>query len=107
MTERLTEIGRCYGIKTKVEKTWVMRIARTVIDEKQQQNVEYFNYLGSMITNIARRTREIKCRIVMAKAVSNRKKTMFSRKLGLNLRKKLVKCYIWSTELYSVETWTL
>jgi hypothetical protein len=107
MTERLTKIGRCNGMKTKVAKTWVMRIARNVIDEKQLHNVEHFNYLGSMITNIARCTREIKCRIVMAKAVFNRKKTMFSRKLGLNLRKKLVKCYIWSTELYSVETWAL
>jgi hypothetical protein len=25
----------------------------------------------------------------------------------LELRKKLVKCYIWSTTLYGVETWTL
>jgi len=26
--------------------------------------------------------------------------------LDLNLRKKLVKCYIWSTALYGAETWT-
>jgi hypothetical protein len=25
----------------------------------------------------------------------------------LNLKKKLVKCYIWSTALYGAETWTL
>jgi hypothetical protein len=24
----------------------------------------------------------------------------------LNLKKKLVKCYIWSMDLYGVETWT-
>jgi hypothetical protein len=28
-------------------------------------------------------------------------------KLDLNLRKKLVKCYIWSMTLYGAETWTL
>jgi hypothetical protein len=28
-------------------------------------------------------------------------------KLDLNLRKELVKCYIWSMALYGVETWTL
>ena len=28
-------------------------------------------------------------------------------KLDLNLRNKLVKCYIWSTALYGAETWTL
>jgi hypothetical protein len=33
--------------------------------------------------------------------------TVFTRKLHLELRKKLVKCYIWSIALYDVETWTL
>ena len=27
--------------------------------------------------------------------------------LDLNLRKKLIKCYIWSMALYGAETWTL
>ena len=32
----------------------------------------------------------------MAKAAFNKKKTLFTSKLDLNLRKKLVKCYIWN-----------
>ena len=28
-------------------------------------------------------------------------------KLDLNLRKKLVKCYVWSMALYGAQTWTL
>jgi hypothetical protein len=60
-----------------------------------------------MITNDARCTREIKARIVMAKAAFSKKKTPFSSKLDLNLRKKLVKCYIWSIALCGAETWTL
>jgi hypothetical protein len=67
------------------------------------ENVEEFNYLGSMITNDARCTREIKARIAMAKAAFN--KTLLASKLDLELRKKLVKCYIWSTALYGAETW--
>jgi hypothetical protein len=43
----------------------------------------------------------------MAKAAFNKKKTLFTSKLDLELRKKLVKCYIWSIALYDVETWTL
>ena len=35
------------------------------------------------------------------------KKTLFTSKLDLNLRKKLIKCYIWSMALYGAETWTL
>jgi len=50
---------------------------------------------------------EIKCRIAMAKAAFNKKRTLFTSTLDLELRKKLVKCYIWSTALYGAETWTL
>jgi hypothetical protein len=71
------------------------------------ENLEYFNYLGSIITKDARCTREIKSRIAMAKATFNRKKNLCTSKLDLNLRKKLVKCYIWSIVLYNAETWTL
>jgi hypothetical protein len=40
----------------------------------------------------------------MAKAAFN-KNTLFTSKLDLNLRKKLVKCYIWSIALYRAEMW--
>ena len=43
----------------------------------------------------------------MAKAAFNKKKTHFTSKLDLNLRKKLLKCYIWSIALYDTEIWTL
>jgi hypothetical protein len=57
-----------------------------MIDQKQLENVEYFSYLGSMITNDARCTREIKSRIAIAKAAFNKKKKLFTSKLDLNLR---------------------
>jgi hypothetical protein len=43
----------------------------------------------------------------MAKAAFNKKKYLFTSKLDLNLRRKLVKCYTWSIALYGAETWTL
>ena len=45
MIDKLTEIGRCYGMEMYVEKTKVMRILRQPSsiqirkDEKQQENV--------------------------------------------------------------------
>jgi hypothetical protein len=36
-----------------------------------------------------------------------KKRTLFSSTLDLELRKKLVKCYLWSIALYGAETWTL
>ena len=32
---------------------------------------------------------------------------LFTSKLDLNFRKKLIKCYIWSMAVYGAETWTL
>ena len=57
----------------------------------QLENEEYFNCLYSMITNDARCTREIRRRTVMTKEAFNKKKALFSSKLDLNFRKKLVK----------------
>ena len=57
--DRLTEIGICYGMEMNVEKTKVMRISKqpslvhTLTNQKQLKNVEYFKYLGNMITDDA------------------------------------------------------
>ncbi|PNF14958.1 hypothetical protein B7P43_G01526, partial [Cryptotermes secundus] len=77
------------------------------IDQKQLENVKCFKYLGSLLTDDGRCTSEIKSRIAMAKASFSKKRNIFTSKLDLNLRKKLVKCYIWSIALYGAETWTL
>jgi hypothetical protein len=103
--DKLIEIGRCYEMEMNVEKTKLMRISRQqlpvkiMIDEKQLENMESFKYLGSILTNDERYTCEIKCRISMAKAAFN-KKNLFTSTLDLGLRKKLVKCYIWSIASY-------
>jgi len=80
-----------------------------MIDQKQLENVESFKYLGSILTNDGRCTCEIECSIAMAKAKAafNKKRALFTGTLDLELRKKLVKCYIWSIALYGAETGTL
>ena len=60
-----------------------------------------------MLTNDGSCPHEMKSRIAMAKAAFSKKKNLFISKLDLNLRKKLIKCYIWSMTLYGAETWTL
>jgi hypothetical protein len=113
MIDKLIDIGRCYGMEISVENTKVMRISRQpspvkiMIDQKQLDNVESFKYLGSILTNDERCTCEIRRRITMAKATFNKKRALFIFFLGLELRKKLVKCYVWYIALYGAETWTL
>jgi hypothetical protein len=40
----------------------------------------------------------------MAKDAFNKKRVLFTIKMGLELRKKLVKCYIWNIAFYGAET---
>ena len=68
-----------------------MRISRQpfpvkiTIDQKQLENVEYFKYVGSILTNDGRCTCEIKSRIAMAKAAFNKKRALFTSTLNLEL----------------------
>jgi hypothetical protein len=60
-----------------------------------------------MLTNDGSWACEIKSRIAMANAAFNKKRDLFTSEMDLELRKKLVKCYIWGIALYGAETWTL
>jgi hypothetical protein len=43
----------------------------------------------------------------MAKSAFNKKGAVVTSNIDLEMRNKLVKCYIWSIALYDAETWTL
>jgi len=60
-----------------------------------------------MLINDGRCTCEIKSKIAIAKAEFNKKRGLFTSTLDVKLRKKLVKCNIWSIALYGPETRTL
>ena len=59
------------------------------MDQKQPENEEYLNYLGSMIRNDARRTWEIKSRIVMATVAFD--KNSFYKSIGLAFKEETSK----------------
>jgi hypothetical protein len=57
-----------------------------LIDQKQLENVGYFNHLDSMITKNNGCTCEIKSTIALAKAPFNRKKALSTTKTGLKFK---------------------
>ena len=78
-----------------MKKTKVMRISRqtsptqATIHQEQLENMEYFNYFGSMITNDARCTSEIKSRTATAKgALNSNMTTLFTSKPDLKLKEE-------------------
>jgi hypothetical protein len=60
------------------------RSGKIIIDQKQPEHVEHFKYLSILITNDARRTHEIKSRILVAKAAFN--KNTYHQQIGLNFK---------------------
>jgi len=77
---------------------------RIVVDGQELEQVDYFKYLGSILTRDGECTKEIRARIAQAKVAFNRKRTLMTGNLDLKLRKKLVKCFVWSVALYGAET---
>jgi hypothetical protein len=65
------------------------------------------HYFGSILANDGRCTCGIKCRIAVAKAAFNKKRALFTGTLELELRKKLVNCYVWSMALFGAESGTI
>jgi len=43
----------------------------------------------------------------MEKAAPDKKNVLYTRKLDLSLRNRLVKCYVWNMVFYGAGTWTL
>jgi len=72
------------------------------------EQTDHFDYLGSIVTSDCRSEKEIRRRIVLAKKAFMEKKNIFAdKKLSMDLKTRLLKCYVWSTLLYGCEGWTL
>ena len=77
------------------------------VNNRELKEVDHFKYLGSVLTRDGYCTRKTKMRIAIAKEAVNRKMSLLTSNLNIELKKKLVRCYVWSIVLYSSETWAL
>jgi len=77
------------------------------LDGQQIEQVREFRYLGSLISEDGYCEKEIASRIGMAKKVFHYKRKLFTGKMNLELKKRIVKCLVWSVATYTAETWTL
>lgn len=102
-----------FKLKINSKNTKVMVISKVITNTKitfnnEQLQVKEFCYLGSLITEDNKSTKEIRRRITLAKQEFKKKRTLLTYKhLSINLRKKFVKTYIWSILLYGCESWTI
>jgi hypothetical protein len=78
-----------------------------LIDQKQLENLEYFNYLGTMTASDSRYRRKIYTELPWEKQHSTSRNFFSPANCSLNLRKGLFKSYHSSRALESGETLTL
>ena len=70
--------------------------------------VQHFNYLGSWITTDGRCGKEIRRRINLSKRSFNSIKNIFrDRQLSIQLKTRLLICFVWPVLIYGCETWTI
>ena len=104
------------GLRMNVKKTKTMVIRRNINEEckvsikvegKELEQVKSYTYLGQQITEDGRSDTEIRKRIEIARqSFINMKSVLTSRKLKIETKKRLIRCYVLSTFLYESETWT-
>ena len=73
------------------------------VNNRELKEVDRFKYFESVLTRDGYCTREIE----IAKEAFNRKISLLTGKLNIELRKKLARCYVWSIALRGSETCTL
>lgn len=103
------------GIKINISKTKWMSVGKVNVDERQLwldgrkiERVNHFRYLGSWLNTEGDSDEEITTRIEMSrKAFVTWKPVLCNRNLSMNIRKRVLRCYVWSVLLYGCETWTL
>ena len=106
-----------YGLKMNTKKTKTMVVRRNVdeacrinivVDGVTLEQVDKYTYLGQVITEDGRCEVEIRRRIQIAKTnFLKMKNILTSRKINIEIRRKIMECYILSSLLYAAETWTI
>ena len=78
------------------------------LDGQVVEQVSCFTYLGQTKTEDGKCDEEIKRRIGQARSAFNSMRDVLCcRRLPLSSCLRLFKCYVWSTLLYGVESWTV
>lgn len=113
---RVNEEGKHFGMKMNIKKTKTMVISKKKelpnvkiqLDGQAVEQVHKFVYLGELITENGKCEEEIRRRIEIARKSFSKMRTILTNpKISVPARLRFIKCYVWSTLLYGVETWTI
>ena len=98
-----------------VKKTKAMVVSRQSnvkvnirVNGQMLEQVHRFEYLGQWISDDGKCEVDVKCRIEVARnSFVKLRDVLASRQINIDLRKRILRCYVLSTLQYASETWTL
>ena len=107
LTDNLSKITQKFDMKIHVKLTKMMRISKDrkmkvkiCIDGQMVEQVEEFRYLGSLTSEEGYCKNDIRSRNdITKKAFMDKKES----KINLKLKKRIMKCLIWSVALYAAD----
>lgn len=112
---KIVVISEEYGLSLNISKTKYMLIAKTTQDNRRIyvknqpiERVKEYKYLGTTINENNSTSEEIRIRVEQARNTFIKMKRIFNcRDLNLEVKIRLVRCYVLSVLYYGMEAWTL
>jgi len=111
---RVTEVCEQYGMEVNIKKTKTMVFCKTgrdgckiTINGAALEQVSQYKYLGSWMTENGRCELDIKTRIAMAKDTFWKHKELLKGNINLQVKKRILCCYVFPVAKYSCESWTM
>lgn len=104
------------GLKMNISKTKFMIISKTIrqpeitlkIENEEIEQVHQYKYLGCWLNDQWDHSQQIKSRIEIARNCFFKMRDLLcNREFNLELRIRILRCYILSVLFYGVETWTM
>ena len=118
LVNRVNKASVQFGLSLNASKTKVMKICRKpnyeeelkfiTVNNKRNENVKEFIYLGTLITSNCDDTKEIRRRLCIAKnAVISLTQIWKDKGISIGTKKRLLKSLVFSIAIYGSECWVL
>ena len=109
---KLNQAGVEKGLSLNVKKTKLIHIGKhcspILIGQEEVEKVDHFKYLGSIKTEDAYCSKDIRARIGMAKQRMVELTNIWkASSISTSLKIRLMKCLVWTVVTYGAEGWTL
>ena len=116
LLDEVNSNGESKGLSINHKRTKCMVISKSEtpptctlkLGDIKIEQVDNFNYLGSVVNSNGRCKKEIRRRISLAKeAFKKMKPILCDRKLSMPIKNRVLQTFVWPVILYGSESWTL